>query len=107
MKDCKNLTKTECEVLHAKRRCLERVGVELSKTLRREIVGKIQSGKLQVVRKQSNRVTVFRHTLNEREFDIVYDNKRHRIVTFLYPEIEGEPYVPVPERPVRTPQENI
>lgn len=77
-----NLNKAQAENAHAKRRAAERLGVELTKDNRREIINSIQKGELLFVRKQSCRVSIFRCIINDQEIDVVYDKQRHRIITF-------------------------
>ena len=86
------MTKTKSEVLHAKMRARQRLGIEFNKEERRSLIARIQTGRLKTVRKQSLRVTVFRDTINGIDIDVVYDNKRHTVVTFMYPE-ESKMYI--------------
>ena len=80
------MNKFQCEKLHAKRRAMERLGFNLNKYARRDLVKLIQERKLEFLYKQSHRVTVYRANINGQDVDVVYDKKRHTIITFLFPE---------------------
>ena len=83
-----DLTKTQAETAHAKRRAAERLGINLNKKARRTLIHAIQHGELHFVRRQSLRKSIFRCIINEQPVDLVYDRQRKRIITFLYPEEE-------------------
>lgn len=85
----KEMSKLTAERIHAKRRARERLGINLNRFARRELVKRIMTGKCRCLYRQSHRVSVFRDTINNREIDIVYDKTRHTIITFLSPLPEG------------------
>lgn len=68
---------------HAKARATQRLGLYLHKNLHDQIVRDIQSNKYKPLYKSSTSRTVF--TYNE-EYNMVYDNKRKCLVTFLFKE---------------------
>lgn len=69
---------------HAKKRALQRFGLELNRHDLRELVNMILTGKTLSVSKKSNRISIA--TLNYRDiiFDVVFDKKRKLITTFLF-----------------------
>lgn len=77
------MTKKESIRVHAKRRFVERAGVELTKALRRNLVASIRSGKAEFVERQSHRVTLFRVPVGAEKRVVVYDKTRGEIVTLL------------------------
>ena len=85
----KELSKLQAERLHAKRRAMERLGFNLNKAARKELINRIQLGKLKFLYRQSVRVTVWRDNINGEDIDVVYDKARHCIITFLFPEEES------------------
>ena len=68
---------------HAKVRFIQRLGVNLTSQLHNELTRQIQSGKLQCIEKQSNRVSVFLMEVEGQEAKIVYDKNTKNIVTVL------------------------
>lgn len=87
-------TKGKQQYLHFKKRCLNRIGFELSKTTYDELIKCIQSDdpdpeikeryNLEFIQKQSNRVSEYRITVLNKKYRIVYDKKTKRIVTILW-----------------------
>lgn len=82
------MNKQKAQRRHARIRALERAGIELSDAKRAEIIGLIRSGKSTMVQKQSLRVSVHDVTLRDGggRVRVVYDRKRHELVTFLPPD---------------------
>lgn len=88
-------SKASAQYLHAKRRALERYGIELTKDSYTALCKDIQNGIGVCLGKQSNRLTVWRINVLRPESltrpgpaetvpcHVVYDKTRHRIVTFL------------------------
>ena len=68
---------------HAKRRALERYGLKLTTPALKKIVAQIRNGQAAFVESQSNRVKKFLVIVEGKEILVVYDNKRHTVVTFL------------------------
>lgn len=81
--------KDKAQWLHVQRRCLQRTGIEMTKELSNQLVGKITSGHPEAtfIERQSNRVTVWdiKHEINGEDitFRAVYDKMRKNIVTIL------------------------
>ena len=80
------MPKSLSEKRHAQRRFLERVGMELNNALYAALIKQIQRGEFKFVCRESGRVSVFAARLNHNDFLLVYDRKRHQIVTVLYAE---------------------
>jgi len=74
-------TKLKCERLHCKRRALERFGLSLNHKDMAEMAKMIQSGKAEFIRKRTNRVTLWKITYRDNLMTVVYDNKRHSVVS--------------------------
>lgn len=74
-------TKLKCERLHCKRRAMERFNLALNHKDMAEMVKLIQTQKAVFIRKRTNRITLWRLNYRDNEMMIVYDNKRHQIVS--------------------------
>ena len=83
-------TKERSQESHAKRRFVQRFGIILTKELKERIVKMIQEGYVQIVEKQSNRISLFDVPVEGKMIRIVYDRTRKNIVTALYPELDDE-----------------
>lgn len=73
---------------HSRLRAAERYDLFIDRDLRGKIVRSIQKHgpyPVKFVRKQSNRVTVWDVTLEDKTVRAVYDKNRHEIVTVLPP----------------------
>ena len=75
---------------HARRRCWQRYAIVLNEDLRRRIIGEIQAGSGRFIQRQSNRITVWAVSCGDGELRVVYDSRRHEIVTVLPPAQENE-----------------
>lgn len=64
---------------HAKRRALERYGVEVNAETLKALEREIRAGKGVFIEKKSHRISIFR----VREFIVAYDKTRGSIATFL------------------------
>jgi hypothetical protein len=88
----KRTTKTKEHLhKHARRRAMERLGITLSKALRREIIAAIQSGdqkRAKCIVKQSLVKSVFDVNTSIGEIRVAYDTKRHAIRTVLTKEMD-------------------
>lgn len=73
-------SKTKGQHLHANKRCIQRFGVALPA---RQLVAAIQTGKAEFVKRVSNRITIWRHTIAGQPAVMVYDSRRHTIVTVM------------------------
>jgi hypothetical protein len=63
------------------------LGITLNKAMRRELVRKIQNNEFEFYEKSSNRVTLWKAFIEDREVILVYDRIRKNIVTVLLPEL--------------------
>lgn len=79
----KNKGKKYAQSAHAKRRAAERYNVVVSSDDLKTVVQRIQSGRCTLLQKQSNRVSLFDVDIHGTVYRVVYDKKRHSIVTFL------------------------
>lgn len=84
----KKVTKKQCQWEHFKRRCVLRLGYEMSDGRIKQIIDDIQAGRLLFVEKQSNRVTKYKVNINGSDFVVVYDKQRKTLVTLLFPNEE-------------------
>ena len=88
------LNKKAAQKLHAKKRARQRFNVEINKKDYNEIIKGIQSGKFPFVKSLSNRLSVFKITLNNTEANVLYDKSRKTLVTFMPTDWQiGEDYV--------------
>lgn len=82
-KKSKRSTKKKLVDIHFTQRCIERIGyVPDTKT----IIKQIQSGKLECIERQSNRITVWQwiDPVNGIVCRIPYDKERHQLITILF-----------------------
>ena len=77
------LSKKQCQQHHAKKRALERYGLNLITKDLRQLVLDIQNGKSKLIEQQSLRVSIREVEFNGEQVFVVYDSKRKSIVTFL------------------------
>lgn len=84
----KNLSKKKCQQDHFSKRCIDRIGYQLTQTTVEKIIQDIQEGKLEFVEKQSNRISKFKYEVLDKSFILVYDRQRKTLVTILYPDEE-------------------
>lgn len=83
------MKKKTCQNSHARRRALERFGLNMGPVRHAKLVRDVQSGAARFVERQSNRVTVWDADLDGHTVRIIYDGSRKQIVTFLF--TDGEP----------------
>lgn len=82
-------SKAKNQQRHAKRRALERYGLEITQEKYDQIVKLVQSGKSKFLFRQSHRVSHFLIEFEGKSMRVVYDKQRKTIVTFLpYSEVE-------------------
>lgn len=79
------LSKTKQERLHAKKRAMQRFGIQFGKKHEHDIINQIRTNKATFIRRESLRVTVWRVLLNQIPAIAIYDSYRHVIVS-LWPE---------------------
>jgi len=77
------MNKKQAQIQHAKRRCAERLGVVISRKDIKDMVNRIQQGDGEFVRKQSNRVTLWKMDIAGQEATVVYDKLRKTIVSVI------------------------
>lgn len=76
-------SKRTCQILHSKRRGMERVeGFDGERTLA-EFGRQIRQSRSRKLMDQSNRVTVHACKWEGREYPVVWDRQRHAVVTVL------------------------
>lgn len=73
---------------HTQQRALARTGLNISARQQDAIVQQIQRGECTLVRKQSNRVTVFDVEYEEMTLRVVYDRQRKSLATIMTPEYQ-------------------
>ena len=95
----KTKTKTHKQREHAKKRALERYGLDLNRHAYREAVLAIQKGTAKLLKRQSRRVTIWAVKVQGRMCKVVYDSQRKTIVTFL-PFRRKEPPMPTQKEPL-------
>lgn len=81
MKYIKRHLKKEGQRTHAKKRALERYNLELNQDSYNELSEKAKQAT--VIKRTSHRVTIREIVHNGEMMKVVYDSKRHQIVTFL------------------------
>ena len=80
------MNKRQAQKRHARRRALERYGINLGPHTHTVLVGQIRNGTSRFVARQSHRVTVHDVTVDDRTLRVVYDTLRGQIVTVLPPD---------------------
>lgn len=76
-------SKKKSQKKHAKRRAFERYGIVLNEDELKQIASYIRKGKADLIRKRSNRVSVYMVRWKDKSYPVVYDRLRRTIVTFL------------------------
>jgi hypothetical protein len=74
--------------LQAKRRAVERHGLDLTKHQRHRLIWDIRTGKATLLERCSNTRTKWLATLDNNRLVVVYDKQRHTIATVLPPGCE-------------------
>ena len=77
------VTKRHAERIHAKRRASQRYGITLNKYQYREISKMIMKGQEFVLSRPSLARTIYLIEYMGKQMKVVYDKKRHQVVTFL------------------------
>ena len=81
----KNNLKKIVERKHCRKRAQERFGIEFTRDLRENTIFAIKHNIGRMVRKQSNRVSIWEKVVpGHPEIQVVYDKERREIVTVLY-----------------------
>lgn len=71
---------------HAVRRAKERFDIDLTHEKRLQINGMIHEGQTRQVQRRSLRVSIHELIFEGKLIHVVYDHKRHTLVTFLMPD---------------------
>lgn len=79
------ISKATMQRRHAMQRARERYGIVLTETVAEQIVGLIQQGRWVDKQRQSLRVAVYDLDFEGQLIRVVYDHKRHELVSFLPP----------------------
>lgn len=88
-----NRSKARAQFKHAAKRLSERFDIIIGPQLYGHFVEEIQTGKAEFMRKQSNRVTLWRTQHEGQSIVLVYDKQRKTIVTALHDtELKGSIY---------------
>ena len=77
------MIKRQGQRMHARRRALERYGLNCGPRTRNALLEAIQNSDAVFLESYSNRQKVFAVNYGEQYYPVVYDNRRHEIVTFL------------------------
>lgn len=77
------MNKKKAQRIHAKRRALERYGLEVTEEVRDNLKSKVARGDGVFLYRTSRRVSVWELTLEGNEYRIAYDKNRKEIITFL------------------------
>lgn len=96
----KQSDKSRAEYFHAQRRASERYGIAVTPEIYTSLCKDIQSASqnTEYVGKQTNRITVWAVQHECHRLLAVYDKQRHRIVTFLPPDVEVQVRARSPKR---------
>lgn len=70
--------KKENQVFHFQNRCIQRLGKLID---RKELIRRIQDNELELIRRDSNRVTVWKYMFEDKPYTVVYDKLRKQVVT--------------------------
>lgn len=80
----RKLCHSHAQRIHAKRRLKERFDIDFNARQRKALVRLIRDKKLIFVKRQSDRITHWKFTYDEKEIIAVYDSILKNVVTFLY-----------------------
>lgn len=78
-------SKRQINHLHAKRRAMQRYGLDLNKSLHKQLAQAIRDGHATFVKRRSRTRTVWLVELEGRKIRAVYDSNQHNLVTVLPP----------------------
>jgi len=70
---------------HIKKRFKQRFDINSNHYMRAKIISAIQNNECEMVHKTSNSRSIYRVKIGNRAVDVVYDCRRKKIVTALYP----------------------
>ena len=72
-------------VKHAEKRAMQRYKIKYTSKIRKDAERQIQKGNAECIHRVSLNRAVFRIFIEGKQCLVMYDNKRHTIVTFLLP----------------------
>jgi len=81
----KSKGKKKNQIKHARKRFLKRFEIDLNDNQYMQLVNRIQKGRAELVRRQSNRVSIWDIEFEDQMIRVVYDKRTKAIVTALYP----------------------
>ncbi len=81
----KSTGKKRNQIKHARKRFKKRFQIDINDNQYIQIINKIQKGRAEFIRRQSNRVSVWDVDFEGKLIRVVYDKKTTAIVTALYP----------------------
>ena len=77
-------TKAQNQTSHFKKRCEERLGVQIDrKAIQRQIKEKSFDENLYFLKKQSNRVSIYRYKFQNKWYIIPYDKNTYKVITIF------------------------
>jgi len=77
-------TKAENQTYHFKKRCDERLGVQINrKSIQKRIKEKEYDEYFYMLNRQSNRVTRYRYKFRDKWYIIPYDKNTHKVITIF------------------------
>jgi len=95
------MSKLDCQRRHAKKRFLQRHGLDFNRNVRRFFEESIKKGTATFVYKQTGRITVWDVEYEGKIYRVIYDKQRHNIVTVLDNDENGVPVDVYEEAPTR------
>ena len=78
------MNKDRAIVIHVKKRFKQRFDIDCNRFVRRAIIRAIQNHECEQVSKTSCARSVYKVNVGSQEMNVVYDNRRKKIVTCLY-----------------------
>jgi len=78
------MNKKEAITKHVKKRFKQRFDIECNRFLRRAIVKAIQNNECERISKTSCARSVYRVKVGSKEMNVVYDNRRRKLITVLF-----------------------
>lgn len=91
-KDRRDSRKLANQLHHSEQRARERFGISLDRDARFAIHAMIHEGRTRLVQRRSLRISIHELTYEGKLVHVVYDHKRHTLVTFLMPGWSDDEY---------------
>ena len=79
----KRRTKRDGQKIHAKKRALQRYGIDVNSKLLHELIKQIQSGKSNYLERKTHRISIHLVHYEGKSFKVAYDKTRQNICSFL------------------------